>query len=171
MTSIRSILVRYSLLVIVGALFFVGVLYKALLPLTLYPSYFILGLFHEALAIDNLIVIGNTVIEIIPACVAVSAYFLLAALTLATPMAPKKALKAFFFLFLLFLGANIIRIVILSSLYLSGAASFTFVHTASWYLLSIILVLGAWFLAVTLFNIKEIPAYSDILFLLRKRQK
>jgi hypothetical protein len=40
-------------------------------------------------------------------------------------------------------------------------------HKLSWYIGSIILVVGIWFLEVKKFNIKEIPFYSDLKAMLK----
>lgn len=66
------------------------------------------------------------------------------------------------FAFLSFLIVNIIRIVLLSIIFILKPNLFDITHKLSWYIGSIVLVVGIWFIEVNKFKIKEIPFYSDI---------
>lgn len=66
------------------------------------------------------------------------------------------------FAFVSFLIVNIVRIVILASIFVLRPDLFDISHKLSWYVGSIILVVGIWFIEVKKFKIKGIPFYSDI---------
>ena len=164
---------RYLLLVIFGILN-VGFFYLIFTPLTIYPVYFFLKFFFNALLVDNIILINKIPIEIIGACVAGAAYYLLLILNLATPKIKlARRIEMLFFSFALLLFVNILRIFSLSILFVSGVSFFDLAHKLFWYVGSIVFVVGIWFLSVKLFKVKEIPFYSDIkyLFNLRKAKK
>ena len=165
--NIVSIALRYAILVIIGIIFAsTDILYTILHPLTIYPVYFLLNIFYEALISNSYIFVQEIAIEIIPACIAVSAYFLLVILNLATPMPIKKRTYSLVFSVLLLLLLNILRIFILSILLINEAVYFDIVHKLLWYVLSIVIVVAVWFFTIYLFKIKDIPGYSDIRFLL-----
>jgi exosortase/archaeosortase family protein len=156
---------RYIILLVIGLiLVFTDIFYKALLPLTIYSTSFILNLFYQyqSFVLENFIIVGSLAIEIIPACVAVSAYFLLLILNLTTPMPFIKRIYSIIFALLAFLIINILRIVILALLFITNYSSFDLIHRISWYVLSIVIVIGIWFLTAYVFKIKSIPAYTDL---------
>ena len=159
------LLLRYVLAVLFGV--FLSLFYKTFLPLTIWPVYFLLKIFYNPIISGNLITISNFSIEIIGACVAGSAYFLLLILNLTTTMKIKKRIKSIIFSFSLLLFLNILRIFLLSVMYLEGSVFFDFTHKLFWYFLSIIFVVAIWFLTTWIFKIKEIPVYSDLKFLIR----
>lgn len=165
-----DIIIRYSILVILG-LMNNWVFYLIFTPLTIYPVYFILGFFYNPSLISPVIVINNFPIEIISACVAGSAYYLLLILNLATPKIKfGKRIGILIFSFLSLLIINILRIVILSSMLVSGVSFFDLAHKLFWYVGSTIFVVGIWFLSVWIFKIKEIPFYSDIKFFVSSKK-
>lgn len=154
--------IRYFILVLTG-LPWLWPLYYVFSPLTIYPVYWLLGLFFDAALMGNSIIIGEIPIEIIAACVSTSAYYLLLVLNLATPeIKIKKRLLMIFLSFLVFLIVNILRIFFLTLLYLSGSAWFDFTHEVFWYFMSVVFVVLIWFCEVRVFNIKKIPFYSDL---------
>jgi len=155
-----SILLRYSILLVLGI--FLSVFYTLLLPLTLWPVYFLLNLFYDVSLTGNILLISGAEIEIIGACVAGSAYYLLLILNLTTSMKPKQRFHSILFSFSSLLVLNILRILFLSILYLENFSFFDFTHKLFWYFISIIFVVGIWFLTVRIFKIKNIPIYSDI---------
>ena len=161
--SLLSIFIRYLILIITGVPNF-WLFYFLFTPLTVYVSYFFLKLFYEnILLIGNMIIVNSIPIEIIEACVAGSAYYLMLILNLSIPnIKIKKRLLLLLFSFSLFFIVNIIRIIVSSSLLVSGATWFDFAHKLFWYAGSIVFVVGIWFLSVKLFKIKEIPFSSDI---------
>ena len=165
-----NIALRYLLLIIVS-LPGLTIFYIVFTPLTAYPVYWLLSLVYDAaLMSGNIILINNFFpIELIEACIAGSAYYLLLILNLATPgIRLDKRIKAIIFSFLVFLLVNIIRIVLLSSMAVSGSPIFDATHKIFWYLVSTVFVVGIWFAEVKLFRIKEIPFWSDFKFLFKK---
>jgi len=161
--AIHSLFIRYFILLIVAIPNF-WIFYFIFSSLTIYPVYFLLNLFFEASLSNNLIFIGNHIpIGIISACVAGSAYYLLLILNLSIPnIKIGKRIKMICFAFLSFLIANIIRIFLLSLIYVLKPNLFDISHKLSWYIGSIVLVVAIWFIEVKKFNIKGIPFYSDI---------
>lgn len=162
--SLYSIFLRYIILVIVALPNF-WLFYIIFTPLTVYPVYLILKLFFEATLSSNMIFLGNleTPIEIIGACIAGSAYYLLLIFNLSVPNIDiSKRIKMISFAFVSFLIVNILRIVALSAVFVFKPNIFDITHKLSWYIGSIILVVGIWFIEVKKFNIKGIPFYSDI---------
>lgn len=161
-----DLIIRYLVLVLV-ALPNLWIFYFLFTKLTIYPIYFLLNLFFDSSLNLNVIIISNCCpIEIINACVAGSAYYLLVILNLSTP---KIKLKQRFIMlagsFAAFLIVNILRIFVLSLIIISGSSWFNFTHKLFWYFGSVFFILGIWFGEVKLFKIKEIPFYSDIKFL------
>ena len=166
-----SIIIRYLILILI-ALPNLYLFYLILTPLTIYPVYFLLKLVSEVSLQANTLLISNFSIEIIKACIAGSAYYLLLILNLSIPKIDlKKRLKMILFAFLLLLVLNILRIFLLILLLLINPYLFDITHKAFWYLISIIFVIGIWFTEVKVFKIKQIPFYSDIRFLIKQINK
>ena len=162
-----DIIIRYVLLILL-ALPNLWIFYFVFTPLTVYPIFFLLGLFYDAsLLAGNILLINREIpIEFIKACIAGAAYYLLLILNLATPkMKLKKRINILLFTFGIFLFFNLLRIFILAFLAISGSSYFDVTHKVFWYSLSTIFVVGVWFAGVKLFKIKEIPFYSDLKFL------
>lgn len=109
----------------------------------------------------NIIFFDGLYAQIIPACVAGAAYYLLFILNLSTPMEIKKRIYSLLFITITFLLLNIFRIVIFTKLIKNGYQFFDLAHELTWYLGSTILVILVWFVNVKLFNIKAIPIYTD----------
>jgi len=173
--NIPGILARYSLLIL-SSLFNLWIFYFIFTPLTIYPVYAIMNYLVGALLNGNNIVLisGNTmgIIEMIPACIAGSAYFLLFILNMSVPnIKLKKRIKMILISFLSLLILNIIRIVILGTLLISGSSFFDITHKIFWYALSTIFVVGIWFAEVKIFRIKDIPVFSDIKSLIHLMKK
>jgi exosortase/archaeosortase family protein len=166
---IYSIFVRYLILIITVLPGF-WIFYFIFTPLTIYPVYFILKLFFQTVLSGNVLFLGNysTPIEIVNACVAGSAYYLLLILNLSVPNIKLiKRIKMICFAFISFLIVNIVRIVVLSVIFVLKPNIFDISHKISWYVGSIILVVGIWFIEVKKFEIKEIPFYSDLKLMLK----
>lgn len=149
-----------------------------LAPLTLYGSAYLLKLAGYSVLIDlaNMkFLVGCGTIEIISACVAVSAYYLLFLLVVFTKdLGLKKSLKVFFTGALILYLANILRIGFLTVILIeSGKTWFDMLHLAFWYFVSGLFVALTWIFLVLKFKIKNIPAYSDIKYLysLAKKRK
>ena len=143
------------------------IFYFIFTPLTIYAVYFTLNLFFDVLLNGNVIILnGQISIEIIPACVAGSAYYLLLVLNLSIfKIKLSDRLKMISLSFLAFFIINVFRIFILSTILLSSFTLFVISHKIFWYLLSTVFVVGIWFWEVKLFKIKEIPFFSDFKFL------
>lgn len=158
-----NLLIRYAILIII-ALPGLWLFYFIFTPLTVYPVYFLLSLFFDTSLIGNIILISNYFpIELIGACIAGSAYYLLLILNLSIPKIKlQKRAKMILLSFASLLILNILRIFLLSLIFISGASWFDITHKLFWYLGSIVFVIGIWFAEVKFFKIKEIPFYSDI---------
>ena len=155
------ILLRYICLLLVG-LFILSVTFaQFILIITIYPVHFMLNLFFESFVVGSLILVEKVSIELISACLAISAYLLLISLNFLVAMRPLKRILSLIFSVVLLLSLNIARIFVLSLWIIEDVAYYDIVHKFIWYFLSTILVVGVWFLTAYLFNIKEIPIYSD----------
>lgn len=162
-----SLLIRYTVLILV-AIPNLFLFYFIFTPLTIYPLYFLFGLFFNPILMKNIILINNFPIELIPACIAGAAYYLLLILNLSVPnIKLQKRIKMISISFVGLLFLNILRIFLLSLIFLSGNSMFDLAHQVFWYLGSTVFVVGIWFAEVKIFKIKEIPFYSDIKFLFK----
>lgn len=172
--KIQEIILRYIIILILSfnslALF-----YLIFTPLTIYPVYFLFSLVFESISFvsmestKSILINRDFLIELIPACIAGSAYFLLLMLNLSTPnIKLKKRISALVFSFGIFLLINILRIFIFGILAYSGYEYFDFTHWFFWYFISTLFVVGIWFAEIKIFRIKEIPFYSDIKFFFEK---
>ncbi|MCU0642354.1 MAG: pacearchaeosortase [archaeon] len=162
-----NLLVRYIILVLI-AFPSIWLFYLIFTPLTVYSSYFILSLFYDVALENSTFILNSYAIELIPACIAGSAYYLLLILNLTTPMKSKTRIRSISFLMVSFLVLNILRIAFFSFLFIKGFQYFDVAHKAVWYLGSTLLVVALWFVNVSLFKIKGIPVYSDICSLFRE---
>lgn len=169
MNKIINIFIRYLFLVLI-AIPDLYLFYLIFTPLTVYPSYFLLNLFFDVYLAGSTIVIAKlNVIDIIPACIAGSAYYLLVILNLSIPdIKLKKRIKMITFGFTLLLILNILRIFSLSIMFTTGSPLFDITHKIFWYFLSILFVVAIWFAEVKAFKIKQIPVYTDLKFLKKK---
>ncbi len=148
------------------------IFYLIFTPLTLYLSLFILKLFYEVSITGNLLLVNGSSLEFVRACVAGGAYYLLLALNLTTPhIKAVKRVKIFLFTSLLLLAMNVLRVVILSSLFIQSSIYFEITHKIFWFFVSTLYVLLIWILAVRIFRIKDIPVYSDFLSLWKSVRK
>ena len=163
--SIGKVFTRYVILLFIIVLSSYDFFYKFLLTLTIYPAAFILKLFYNLNVIGNIMVLGagsNVYhIEIIAACVAISAYCLLLILNLTTQMTRKQRVYSICFSVISLLIVNIIRIAVFSILYTKSLWWFNTIHLISWYSLNIIIVVLIWFASVYIFKINNIPVYDD----------
>jgi exosortase/archaeosortase family protein len=170
LNHLLDIVFRYTILILIG-IFSLEIFYFLFTYLTIYPTYFLLRLFFDASLTNNVILINSLPIEIIGSCIAGSAYYLLLILTLSTrEITIKKRFLMLLFSFGMFLIINISRLFFLSVLYVNGVSSFDITHKLFWYVGSVFFIVVTWFLSVKIFNVKEIPFYSDIVFLLKSRK-
>ncbi|HOW36954.1 MAG TPA: pacearchaeosortase [Candidatus Pacearchaeota archaeon] len=162
--NLFSLMSRY-VLIILAAFANLWIFYKIFTPLTVYPVYWALKLFFPLELVNSELILINNTIEIwlIPACIAGAAYYLLFALNLSLPnVKTVKRIKMILFAFSLLLIVNILRIILMSLLYIQGNPLFDIAHLAFWYGISILFVIFIWFLEVKIFRIKDIPIYSDL---------
>ena len=151
---------RYSVILLLG-LGNLSVFYYIFTPLTVNISAFILNLFSETIIDSSTILFREVTIEIISACVAGSAYYLLFILLMSTPeLKIKTRIYALLFSFSLLLIFNSLRIVLLALI--NQSMYFELVHIVFWYVISTIFVILIWFLTINLFKIRNIPVYTDI---------
>jgi energy-coupling factor transporter transmembrane protein EcfT len=80
----------------------------------------------------------------------------------------KKRIKSLLFILLGFFVFNILRIIILSVLFVNKIKYFEELHLFLWFFLSTLFVILIWFLSVKLFKIKGTPFYSDLRYLYNK---
>lgn len=155
---------RYILLIIL-ALPGLYLFYGLFTPLTIYPVYWLLSLFYDVglNSPERTFSIGLFTIKIIPACIAGSAYYLLLILNLTTPLKFGVRLKSLAFLVFSFLIFNILRLIIFSLLLVEGFDYFDIAHKTAWYFGSTLFVVILWFANALIFNIKSIPAYTDLM--------
>ncbi len=160
--EVYGLIARYFILILIAFpnLYF---FYSLFTPLTVYPLFWILNLlFGASLLPDSIIVFKGFSAQIIPACVAGAAYYLLVVLNLSTPMDLKKRVYSLLFLVITFLILNLARLVLFAILLQSGFQYFDLAHELVWYFGSTILLVIVWFANVYIFKIKEIPVYSDL---------
>ena len=118
----------------------------------------------------NSIILQNFNLIFVPACVATSAYYLLATLILLTKDIPiKKMIMLFIFGSLMLLIVNIIRIDSLIIVLIKyGHNYFEKTHLLVWRFMSSIFVASIWIFLTYFMKIKSIPVYSDFMSLIRK---
>lgn len=168
------IFIRYLIIVLI-AIPNLFIFYFIFTPATIYP---LLGLFKiffkEVLLIERTFRISDKFfIEIINACIAGSAYYLLFILNFSIPnIKIKKRIKMLLFSFGFFLALNILRIFIFSLLFIYSSQNFfDITHKLFWYFGTTIFVVLIWFIEVKAFKIRDIPIYSDIVSLIKKIKK
>jgi len=147
-----------------------AILYIIFTPLTVSPVYWLLKKIYA-----DTVLLGTTTLyfqdnyaNIVEACVAGAAYYLLLILNLTTPMPLLKRLKSIIFILVVFLVFNILRIVIFARLLVTGADYFDTAHQITWYFGSTVLVIIVWFVNVLLLDIRTIPIYTDVKSLVRE---
>lgn len=161
---------RYIFLLLV-AFFLLSFFYSIFLPLTIYPTSSLLSLVSSSQVQGDTILLGKFKIELIEACIASSAYYLLLLLNFSVSMPFKKRVLSLAFSFSLFLAVNILRIFVFSLLYINSFKYFNLLHLAFWYAISGIIVFLVWFLTIKLFSLKEVPFYTDLKFVYSKINK
>lgn len=142
--------------------------YLLLLPLTKVLSFIFLRLIdNSAVILDNSIIFGGKSFNLIPACVALPAYYLLFFLTLTTKdLNFKVSYKLFFIGSLLILVMNIIRIDFLILAFVGfGKAWFDYIHLFFWKFVSGLYVAIVWIFLTKKYKIISIPIYSDFKYL------
>ncbi len=162
--GIRDIIIRYSLLALlsIGSL---KLFYAIFTPLTFYPLLFILRFIYDVGSVGNTLFIEQYSIEIIGACVAASAYYLLAALNLTTrEIKAGSRIRLFIFNAILILIPNILRIIVLIAMKVNNIGAFDVVHKIFWYFIGTVYVVLVWFAGTRALRIKSVPFYSDFAY-------
>ncbi len=120
--------------------------------------------------VGNNLLLGGYALRFIPACIAASAYYLIAVLVLLTKdVSLKNRIKLFCLGALLIFVMNIARIDILILILMEyGVNMFSKVHVFFWEFVSSIYVALVWVFLSRRFKIKTIPFYSDFIYLYRR---
>jgi exosortase/archaeosortase family protein len=141
------------------------VFYKILTPLTILSVSQTIALFRDVVVVGDMIYTVSTRIQIVEACVAGTAFFLMFLLVFSTANINllKRIYALIFSLLLLFLS-NYLRIVFLIAI--TDNLYFEFIHWILWHFVSVILVVGIWFFVIYLFKIDSVPIYSDVKYLM-----
>lgn len=169
MNAKRGLLLRYSILLIL-AFPDLWLFYALFTPLTIAPSYYLINIFFPSQLSGNMIISKYGVIELIDACIAGSAYYLLLILNLTTPFIKLGTrIKAIAYSFTAFLVTNILRIFLFSALFFLGYELFDTAHLIVWYGVSTLLVFFIWISEIKIFKIKAIPVYTDIKSILKRQ--
>jgi hypothetical protein len=161
--------IRYFILLLL--MLSLPLIYLVLSPLTIASSSFLLSLAFKVLVLGEYIIVEGVIIQIVPACVAGSAYLLLLILNLTVPMDCKKRFFTILISFAVLFGLNVARIIIFSVLLVLDFMFFDISHALSWYFLSILFIVGIWLFLVQVFKIWDIPIFSDIKFLVKNIKK
>lgn len=159
-----NFIARYVIIIIL-AISNLAILYFIFTPITSFLVIFFLKIFYTDAFLftgTTTIFVSGNYINLIPACIAGSAYYLLLLLNLTDSMDAKTRAKSISFLILSFLSLNVLRIVVFSILFVSGFQYFDLAHRWVWYIGSTLLVVALWFINIWLFKIKSIPIYTDI---------
>lgn len=167
-----GVLSRYILLIVL-ALGDFWLIYAVFTIPTITASYFFIkAIYPSALLLgDATIFFKGYYAQIIPACIAGAAYYLLAILNLTTPMPISKRIGSLVFLLSSFFLINVARIVLFAWLFEQGFNYFDITHLISWYVGSTFLVILLWFSTTVLFRIKSIPVYTDLLHVVKEVKK
>ena len=168
---VKDVLTRY-VLILAAAIPDLFIFYLIFEPLTIYPVYWILGIFADVSVNGNVLLTNGVPVKFIKACIAGSAYYFLFFLNLSTPeIKTRKRIKILLLSFLTLLAFNVARIIVLMWFYFREFAFFDVTHWFLWHFTGTLLVVGMWFFQVRYFKIKEIPVYSDVKFLIGKTRK
>ncbi|MCK4649929.1 pacearchaeosortase [Candidatus Pacearchaeota archaeon] len=155
--------IRYLSILILGLGNFY-ILQKILNPLTIHTTNIILKIFTNTILVIDTIYTSFLTIQIVPSCVATSAFYLLLFLIFSTSnIKPKTRLNATLTAVAIFFVLNITRILILIPI--ATTPYFTTVHWIFWHLVSTIFVLATWFATMKIHKIKSIPIHSDLKYL------
>ncbi len=141
--------------------------YKLLLPIFTFITIHISTLLlfpYSPIIKENSIVISNITLKFVPACIAITAYYLLTFLVIITKdIKLKTRIKMWLLGTSLILIANLIRILILSILLIKQNINlFLTLHLIIWELIASIYIFLIWILLTKLYKVKSIPIYDDI---------
>jgi len=137
--------------------------YVILAPLTLHFSYFFFSIFQPSALIGDTIQTQTASFKFIPACVAASAYILLAMLVFLTKDIPwNERLQMIVYGSLAILAFNILRIELLLLTFFKLETAFDTIHLFVWKFMSTAFVVLLWLGLAKLYKVKAIPVYSDL---------
>jgi len=161
--KISGLFIRYIIIVLAG-LGNLYIFYKILTPLTIRAVALVLSIFTDPFVLGNTIYTKYAAIELIPACIAGAAFYLLFILVMSTPdIRPLKRLGLLAATLADLFILNVIRILILITLI--RTPSFETAHWIFWHVISTVFVVGIWIAYVYIFKIKSVPIYSDVKYL------
>jgi len=150
----------FILLFGIGGLFLV---YKIVTPVTIFlleKSMFLFGSYSAG----SVLYFTNFNVLLVPACFAGSAFFLLILLVFSTAnISPKKRIFALLTSTVILLVLNYLRIIFM--ILIANQVYFETVHWVFWNIMSVFFVVVIWFFTARMYNIKEIPVYSDLKYL------
>ena len=166
--NVATLLLRYGILLVLP-LFNLALFYLVFTPLTIAPVYAVIQILYPGAVLlgSSTIFFQGEYAQIIPACIAGAAYYLLIILNLTTPMSAAQRVKSLLFLIIAFLVLNILRIIFFMYWFASGNNYFDIAHQATWYFGSTVMIFIIWFTNVLLFRIQAIPVYTDILEIIK----
>lgn len=145
-------------------------LYKLLTPLTIHATNTLLSIVTPTTLQGNIIYFGQTTIQIVPACVAGAAFYLLLVLLFTTAdIKPKTRAYAILTATATFFVLNITRILILASM--TTFPNFETIHWIFWHIVSTVFVVATYIATIKLYKIKSIPIYSDFKYLISLTKK
>lgn len=150
--------------------------YSVLTPLTVLSVSKTISLFTNVIVNGNFIHLNSFSVELVRGCVAGSAFFLMFILVFSThDIKPAKRFYALVTASAMLFALNFLRLIFLILIYSPENIYFDAIHWTLWHLLSVFFVVGIWFSVVKIYQIKSVPIYSDIKFLLNfssdKRKK
>lgn len=138
-------------------------LYILLTPLTLHFSYFFFSIFVPSALIGTKIATLTDTFNFIPACVATSAYALLALLVFLTKdISWNERLQMIIYGWIAILAFNILRIELLLLTFFSLETAYDSIHLFVWKFMSTAFVVLLWLGLARLYKVKAIPVYSDV---------
>lgn len=148
-------------------------IYTVIAVFTLHFSYFFFSIFVPSALIGNKIATLTNTFEFIPACVATSAYILLALLVFLTKdISWNERLQMIAYGWLAILAFNLLRIELLLLTFFSLNTAYDTIHLFVWKFMSTAFVVLLWLGMAKMYKVKAIPVYSDIKVLagmIRKR--
>ena len=145
--------------------------YFSLLFLTMaFPYLFLKFLSYnvEFIFASKTLIVNGIEFEFVKACIATSAYYLLALLILTTKdIDLKKSIKMFLLGGLLIFVMNVLRVTLLIIVVKNfGINWFEAIHLTFWYVVSSVYVFLIWIFLIRFYKIKNIPVYTDIAYLI-----
>ncbi len=161
--NIFGIFIRYLLIIILG-LGNLYLFYGFLTPVTISFLKFLLSFSGDPVIVGTSIHFKRVIFDIIPACVAGAAFYLMFILVFSTRgIKIGKRLSILLISFALLFVINILRLVFLISIV--RASYFNEIHWFLWNFVSVIFVVGIWVFMVYRFKLRGIPLYSDLKYL------